>query len=53
MSFVLAQSYGYACACVDAYVAHFDASFCLTFCLDPCANMLVSSENQALYPCQN
>ena len=45
MSFVLAQSYAYAY--IDAYVAHFGASFRLTFCLDPFAYAW-SSEDQAL-----
>ena len=40
MSFVFCSVYtyagAYACADVDAHFAHITASFCLTFCLDPC-----------------
>ena len=49
MSFVLAQSYAYACAYayIDAYVEHLAVSFVWPF-VSILVLMLASSENQAL-----
>ena len=41
LSFVLVQSYAYACPYVDAYVKHFAASVCLTFYPDACTHACV------------